>query len=263
MCKFSIIIPNYNKGQYIRECLDSVFNQDIEKDKYEVIVVEDGSTDNSLEIIKEYPVRLFHTNRKRAGGARNVGIENAKGEYIIFLDSDDYLAEKNVLSKLDEKAINQDIIALPFIKNNFGTITLIKDEFSDMKERIQKTKILGCVARCYKRELIKDIRFTEMIAYEDVCFSLESLCKCKTYDYLEDPFFIYRKVENSNTTQEVSGKVMTDLVQELSKMYYLCFKYPEYKLNILERIKADRLPLRLELLNDLIEKGENNFRKYF
>ena len=56
---------------------------------------------------------------------------------------------------------------------------------------------------------------------------------------------------------------MTDLIQEISKLYYLCFKYPTYKNNILNRIKNDKLPLRLELLNELIETGNNNFRKYF
>ncbi len=263
MCKFSIVIPNYNKEKYIGECLDSVFNQDIEKDKYEVIVVEDGSNDNSLEIIKRYPVKIFYTNRKRAGGARNLGIENAKGEYVVFLDSDDYLASTDVLSKLDKKANGQDVIALPFIKDNFGTRTLVKDEFTDMGERIQKTKLLACTVRCCKRELLENVRFTEYIAYEDVCFSLETLCKCKTYDYFEEPFFVYRKVKDSNTTQEVSGVIMTDLMQELSKMYYLCFKYPKYKLNILGRIKADRLPLRLEILNTLIEDDKNTFREYF
>lgn len=263
MCKFSIIIPNYNKEKYVGECLESVFNQDIEKDKYEVIVVEDGSTDNSLEVIKKYPVKLFHTNRKRAGGARNLGLENANGKYILFLDSDDYLAGKDVLSKLDKVTNNQDMIALPFIKDDFGTRTLIKDEFTDMGERIEKTKLLACTVRCCKKELLSDIRFSEGIAYEDVCFSLESLSKCKTYDYFDEPFFVYRKVKNSNTTQEVSGIVMTDLLQELTKMYYLCFKYPEYKLNILGRIKADRLPLRLEILNTLIEDDKNTFREYF
>ena len=263
MYKFSIIIPNYNKGKYIKECLDSVFNQDIEKEKYEVIVVDDGSTDNSLEVINQFPVKLLNSNRKRAGGARNIGIDNASGEYILFLDSDDFLANNNILTLLDKKANGQDIIFLSYEKNDFGKKSTVREEHNTLAEKIETTKLLAGPTKCFKRELIGDTRYTENITYEDVCFTIECLCKCKTYDYLDEPFYTYRKVENSNTTQEVSGIIMTDLIQEISKLYYLCFKYPTYKNNILNRIKNDKLPLRLELLNELIETGNNNFRKYF
>ena len=99
MYKYSVIIPNYNKEKYVKECLDSIFNQTLSKDMYEVIVIDDGSTDNSLDIIKNYDVKLLRTNRKRAGGARNVGIDAAQGEYIIFVDSDDYLYSNEVFEK--------------------------------------------------------------------------------------------------------------------------------------------------------------------
>ncbi len=263
MYKFSIIIPNYNKGTYVKDCLESIFNQDIEKHKYEVIVVDDGSTDNSPEIIKQFPVKLMHTNRKRAGGARNLGLDNASGEYIVFVDSDDFIANDKVLSMLDKKANGQDIIFLSYKKNDFGVHSIVNEEHNTLAEKVEKTRLLACTTKCLKKDLIGDTRFSEGIAYEDVCFTIECLCKCKTFDYLDEPFFVYRKVENSNTTQEVSGVIMTDLIQEISKLYYLCFRYPSYKNNILKRIKNDKLPLRLELINELIETGENNFRKYF
>ncbi len=263
MCKFSIIIPNYNKEKYIEECLQSITNQTLDKSKYEVLVIDDGSTDNSLDIIKKYPVKLFHTERKGAGGARNLGIEKATGEYILFLDSDDYYTNNEVLSKLDSMVINQDIISLSFTKDNFGEKTLLVENEDSIEEKIEKTRLLGCPVKCFKKEIIGDTRFTENAKYEDVFFTIECLCKCKVYDYFKESFFTYRKVENSNTTQEVSGVIMVDLITEISKMYYLCFKYPQYKQSILNRIKNDKLPLRLEILNELIESGENNFRKYF
>ena len=263
MNKFSIIIPNYNKGDYIKECLDSIFNQDIEKDKYEVIVIDDGSTDNSVNIIKQFPVKFFQTNRKGAGGARNVGIDNATGEYILFLDSDDFIANDKVLSSLDKVANGQDVIFLSYIRNEFGNIFLMKDEKNSISEKIENTKFLSGPTKCYKRTIIDNTRFTEYTTYEDVNFTLECLCKCKTFDYLDEPYFTYRRVKNSNTTQEVSGKIMTDLIIEISKLYYLCFKYPQYKINLLNRIKRDKLRLRLDLLDDLIENDNNNFRKYF
>ena len=93
--KFSIIIPNYNKEDYVEETLNSIFNQTYKN--YEVIVIDDASSDNSIEKIKKFDVRLFQTNRKLAGGARTVGLDNATGDYILFLDSDDYFTTPTVL----------------------------------------------------------------------------------------------------------------------------------------------------------------------
>jgi glycosyltransferase involved in cell wall biosynthesis len=73
--KFSIIIPNYNKEEYVRETLESIFNQTYKN--YEVIVIDDGSTDKSIEIIKEFDIKLFHTKRKRAGGARGQALSRS------------------------------------------------------------------------------------------------------------------------------------------------------------------------------------------
>ena len=102
MYKFSIIIPNYNEEKYIKRCLESIFNQTINKSNYEVIVIDDGSTDNSIEIIKQYNVKLLNSNRLGAGGVRNKWINIAKGKYIILLDGDDYLYKNDVLEKLDK-----------------------------------------------------------------------------------------------------------------------------------------------------------------
>ena len=263
MYKYSVIIPNYNKEKYVKECLDSIFNQTLSKDMYEVIVIDDGSTDNSLDIIKNYDVKLLRTNRKRAGGARNVGIDAAQGEYIIFVDSDDYLYSNEVFEKLDKIIDGKDIVFFDFEEDNFGKKRTILEDRNSIAEKLEKTKHLGCTTKCFKRELIGTTRFTENTAYEDVNFTLECLCKCKSYDYLGSCFFTYRRVENSNTTQEISGTVMTDLLMEISKLYYLCFKYPQYKMRILSRIKADKLDTRLNILNELVEYDNNTFSEYF
>lgn len=259
--RFSIIIPNYNKEEYVRETLESIFNQTYKN--FEVIVVDDGSTDKSIEIIKEFDIKLFHTNRKRAGGARNVGIDNATGDYIIFLDSDDYFTDNTVLERLNNLINGEDMIFLNYTKDKFGEVMIIKEEKEDISVKIENTKNLGCPTKCFKRELLEGIRFPEAKRYEDINFALEAMCKATSFAYYEDSFFTYRKVPTSNTTTEITGDAMIDILEELVKMYRLCTKYPQYKLNILNRIKRDKLNTRLDILNHLIEFDENKFFDYF
>lgn len=104
MPKYSIIIPVYNVETYIKKCLDSVFNQS-EKD-FEVIVVNDGTKDNSMDIVKKYDVTIINQENQGLSEARNNGIKKAKGEYLIFLDSDDYI-EKDLLKEISKSLKNK------------------------------------------------------------------------------------------------------------------------------------------------------------
>lgn len=259
--KFSIIIPNYNKGPYIKECLNSVINQTYKN--YEIIFIDDGSTDESLDVIKNYDLRLFKTKHLYAGGARNKGIDESTGDYIVFLDSDDYFTSNNVLEKLANLIKDEDIIFLNYTRNEFGDITFVENKITSLADTIENTKNLGCPTKCFKKELLDGIRFPLIPRYEDINFALEAMCKAKTYAVFNDSFFTYRKVKKSNTTTKIDGKTMLEILQELIKMYHLCIKYPKYKLNILNRIKHDKLDKRLEILNHLIETGENTFYDYF
>ena len=94
--RFSIIIPVYNVEKYIRKCMDTVMNQTFRD--YEVIVVNDETPDNSMKIVQEYVdafpgmIQVIHQKNTRQGGARNNGVTKARGEYLLFVDSDDYVA---------------------------------------------------------------------------------------------------------------------------------------------------------------------------
>ena len=103
MPKFSIIIPVYNVEQYIGRCLESVFKQ-TSKD-YEVIVVDDGCTDKSIEIAKDYDVKIITSKHVSVSEARNIGAKKAKGDYLLFLDSDDYW-DKDLLKEIKKSLEN-------------------------------------------------------------------------------------------------------------------------------------------------------------
>lgn len=108
MPKFSIIVPIYNVESYLKKCLDSIKAQSY-KD-YEVILVNDGTKDNSMEIAKKYPFKIVNQKNQGLSMARNTGVKEASGEYIIFLDSDDYI-EKDLLKEINTSlANNPDIV---------------------------------------------------------------------------------------------------------------------------------------------------------
>jgi len=103
MPKYSIIIPVYNVEKYIKKCLDSVFDQ-TEKD-FEVIVINDDCTDGSIDIVRKYDVKMVTTKHVSVSQARNLGVKEATGEYLIFLDSDDYW-DKNLLKNISKSLDN-------------------------------------------------------------------------------------------------------------------------------------------------------------
>ena len=104
MPKFSIIIPVYNVEDYIDRTLQSIMKQTYQD--YEVIIVDDGSTDHSMDFVKKYPFKVIHQKHEGVSVARNIGVEKAKGEYLVFVDSDDFI-EKDLLKNLAKNISDQ------------------------------------------------------------------------------------------------------------------------------------------------------------
>lgn len=130
MPKYSIIIPVYNVEKYLKRTLDSVFNQT--EQNFEVIVVNDGSTDKSIEIAKKYKVKIIDTKHVSVSEARNIGVKHAKGDYLIFLDSDDYW-DKDLLKEISKSLGNNPDL----VRFQVRTVT-DKDERKDYSEQIFK-----------------------------------------------------------------------------------------------------------------------------
>lgn len=124
MPKFSIIIPVYNVEKYIKKCLDSVFNQTFTD--YEVIIVNDGTKDKSMDIVKDYDLKVINQENKGLSAARNTGVKQAKGEYLIFLDSDDYI-EKDLLKEINESTKNNPDLIRFQIKEVFENTSIEKE----------------------------------------------------------------------------------------------------------------------------------------
>ncbi len=121
----SVIIPVYNKEKYLRQCLKSVLSQDLEA--FEIIAVDDGSTDSCGKILDEYAaadprLKVIHQKNASCGFARNTGLDLAKGEYILFLDSDDFL-HQNQLRPAYEFAVSHDADIAVFLIEEFNDAT--------------------------------------------------------------------------------------------------------------------------------------------
>ena len=194
--KLSIIVPIYKVEQYLRKCVDSLFNQDLSSEEYEIILVDDGSPDGCPAICDEYAnthdnVRVIHRQNGGLSAARNSGIEVAQGQYVQFVDSDDYL-EPNVLKALVEKmdADNLDVLRFNY-QNVNGQYEIfepnkVSKPFVDYRDEICKgltflTERLGygCYAWQFiiHHELLEGCAFKEGIYFEDMEWAPRLLLK--------------------------------------------------------------------------------------
>lgn len=219
---FSIIVPAYNVGRYVEACILSIVHQSIETNKYEVIVVNDGSLDDTeskvRELCNEYKnVFLFNQENAHIGGARNTGISHSHGEYIIFLDADDMFIYQNTLDKLREviELHHPDYIHCPgfqYIPSDAKVSLSSCDEAVVMEVMTAEVCVASpnfSYSACnyiYKRDLFEaeNVRFAERCSFEELDFCVRALYAKGSnasvikigfpyYGYRENPVSITRR----------------------------------------------------------------------
>lgn len=219
MPKFSIIIPVYNVEKYIIKCLDSVFNQ-TEKD-FEVIVVNDGTKDNSIELIKHYNIKIINQKNQGLSAARNRGVKEAKGEYLLFLDSDDYL-ENDTLKQISKSLENNPDIVRFQIREVYedGKKMDYKEERFKNKSGVEAFKLITKYhfvenAWCYaiKREYYNNYKFSFKVGTYHEDYGLIPLIILKANKVNSISYIGYNYVQrqgsimNSNDYQKTRKKV--------------------------------------------------------
>ena len=254
MYKLSVIIPVYNVENYLKECLDSITNQTV-KD-IEIICIDDGSTDNSPKILKEYQkkdsrIKIITKENGGQASARNLGIKEAQGEYIAFIDSDDFI-EPEMLEKLYTKAMDNNLdIAMCKIATYNNQTKEIKDNvwyymlgiFRDFEKEIfnhKDTKEFTCniavtpYNKIYKTSLIKDndILFPEGLIFEDEKFFYDTYLRAKRVSIIPEFLYYYRVNRKGSTVDIEKENDYTDII-EISKQIRQTFKetnnYEDYK----------------------------------
>ena len=215
MPKLSIIIPAYNAEQYIKPCLDSILQNSKESlSKIEIIVINDGSTDNTLKILESYNqyknIKIHTTKNQGVSAARNLGISLAKGEWVTFIDADDIISDHFVDKNIPR--FNENILIKCEVVNQAPDKAQVGRAVSKTTREFLNGLILGnidgfSVSYFYDSKILKSIRFREDIYFmEDSVFLIEYLKKCKAKEIIEykDTFYLYRNNMESASNNSVN-----------------------------------------------------------
>lgn len=221
--RFSIVIPNYNNAEWLEKCLQSIINQTF--NDYEIIVVDDCSTDDSQNILERYRnthnITVAYPNKKLFnGGARNMGIHLAKGDYVLFLDSDDWFNTPTCL-ELINKTIEEnnypDCVSLSYnclIGSSKTYQPLIRNTIKDLVDSVY----VACWTKCIKRELIQF--FPENTLMEDVVQHIKQCDHIKTIVSIDEPIVCWNR-NNVNSCSRVENQNLQQGKWQ-SSMYRYC-----------------------------------------
>ena len=281
--RFTVAISTYNVEKYVERAVKSVVNQEF--DNFEIIIADDSSTDNTMEIVnklKNDKIRVFKTekNTGTAGETRNIAIEKARGEYIIFLDGDDTLYDNKTLAKID-KIIGEDIpeiVYLGYEDVGQGNKERISDEEnSSKKARLICDVTFSVSSRCWRKEFLinNNMKFKTGMYYEDELYCLKATILSKKTKSAKIKVFKYYRNREGSVMTKPSIKKCSDWYRMLAEVVDLYEITPdEYKPYLLSFIKNenDTIPLRIRgilvaLKNNekikLFPKRNYEFRSFF
>lgn len=287
--RFSIVIPVYNVEAYLKQCVDSVLSQTFED--YECILVDDGSTDSSGAICDEYKntdnrIIVIHKPNGGLSSARNAGLDICTGEYVFFLDSDDYLNTDEALNEmaLITETSAPDMIIIPFTKYYEHSGRMIPQMPAELDfEKIRSTDwtvstetlLKLCLYKasagnkCVKTHIysLHKMRFHDGKLCEDIPWCADLLRYCRTFDYCNNPFYVYR--QRAGSISKGSSKAINDafhfiadgynLVQTLEepeKHIIAAYYAYEYSWLIARQFECETItPKQVEALKGLLQYG--------
>lgn len=239
----SVIIPIYNVEKYIDKCLRSVVNQTLKN--IEIILVNDGTEDNSMHIAKNYieidrRIKVINKTNGGLSSARNAGLEVAKGEYILFIDSDDYI-ESNMIEEMYNLALinDLDIVMCGFNRIELDNMYKIKPPIS-CNIKYNKSDIFNIISNStnnitwfvwrnlYKLSLLNNnsIRFNQSVKIgEDTCFNLEAFLASSSIMCIDKELYNYVNNPNSLTSKKYKANLQQSLINQYSEKVQIYRKY--------------------------------------
>ncbi|NOI36780.1 glycosyltransferase family 2 protein [Vibrio cyclitrophicus] len=241
--KVSVVIPAYNSGKSLPRAIDSCIQQELRD--IEIVIIDDGSTDNTKNIVDEISddrVRYHYKINEGVGKARNIGIDISQGQYIYFLDSDDYLA-KDALRLMYELSEGADLVLSGYELRNanhsFKILPSLDKDLSLLDNYYMDYIISSPWAKLFDSKIIKsnNIKFTDLKIMEDSIFNIEYIKCCNTYDVVYEALYIYDKSSDgcsSFLNDEKYSAVLQSL--DIQKKLYIKdeFKVSKSKNDIIE-----------------------------
>lgn len=236
--KISIVVPVYNVAKYLNECVQSILTQSYAE--FELILVDDGSKDESGTICDKYAqidsrVQVIHKVNGGLSDARNVGTQQAQGDYIVYIDSDDYICDPDFLKKINERANSDfDVICYKFkkyfdekkifVECSFTCPNIDKrDTLSGRIDEMVRRDAFYCSAwsKAIRLNILKDnnIRFEKGLLGEDQEWYYHVLAKIHSITYIDEAVLVYRQRANS-ITSSWKMKNLTDCIYVVNKWYH-------------------------------------------
>ena len=273
----SIIIPVYNTELYLDRCIKSIINQNY--DNIEIILVNDGSTDSSPRIcsrwMDEKPdvIRVIHQENSGASIARKTGIENSRGEYLTFIDSDDYALPGYISSMYQAIRNHNTLISVSLFKKifpedkhtqpkhafdtnpNADSITLSQH---DIFKRFFKYEFWGYGGGMYHKSLFNNIIYPEHTVYEDYFVKAQIFAKINSVAYCPQALYIYELHPGGLSTQKLSLRALGEFDNAYATWQYISAHKPEFK----EHALAILSEVLSKFLGKLRRCGDNSFSEY-
>lgn len=216
--KLSIIVPVYKTEQYLHRCLSSIFNQNVDRSQYEVIIVNDGSPDNSQSIIDDFCTTYDNAtcivqSNQGLSMARNNGVAKAKGEYIWFIDSDDWVKDNSICTILRECEALPDVISITYFKDSTSGTYHPPYSTDGHKILLSKSFARGMVFYILKREFITshNLYICPGIYHEDAEFTPRMLYYAKSIRTITEPLY-YIYTNPTSITRSINHKRSYDLL---------------------------------------------------
>lgn len=219
--KFSIIIPNYNNSKWLDKCLNSILNQTYKN--YEIIFIDDMSTDNSLEIanslLKDHKI-IINKQKRLNGGTRNVGILEATGDYILCIDSDDWLKSNETLQEINDNLDEQDVMFLGFELGKDGKEELypFRPNYTTLEQAFVND-VCAIWTKVVKTEILKDTLFPEGTLAEDRVHHYRVIDKCKSFTCLNKSTHIWNRSNTTSVTTDRGILWEASIYKHLGEMY--------------------------------------------
>lgn len=238
-CRISVIVPCYNSAAFIRPCLESLANQTLMQAAFEVICIDDCSTDDTLSVLSEWENRLDnlriirHACNRKQGAARNTGLDAARGEYVIFVDSDDFLRPDALELLLSSASSEADVIIGQLLRVRYDKDYTPKPAFRRMpqgKELGALTGSLGWFPVCMliKADNIRkgNIRFREGVYFEDIDFCIRLFLACGSCQVLNEKIYYYVQRDGS-TVNSMNEVKLSDSASAMSCIFEIIKGRPD------------------------------------